>query len=188
MEALRKVTRVIDAISEYVGRGAAWLCLVVVLVGAFNAILGKLGSWFGAQLTSNVFIELQWHLFAAILLLGGAYTLKHRGHVRVDVLYARWNPKTRAWIDLCGIVFLLIPFCGFIIWNSADFAKQSWKIREISGNAGGLPLYPVKTLIPLAFILLLAQGICEALKLIEKMVLKNWEDEPDLKAEKEAAA
>lgn len=184
MEVLRKIASVIDAFSERTGRAVAWLTLVVVLIGAFNAVARYLAKFIGVDLSSNAFIELQWYLFATIFLLGAAYTLKHNAHVRVDVLYDRFGPKTRAWINLVGHILFLIPFCVFMIFVTTPYVINSWKGWEGSPDPGGLPRYPIKTMMPIAFVLLLIQGIGETLK----QILHLWGGEGELEFDETEAA
>ncbi|MFT5464955.1 MAG: TRAP-type mannitol/chloroaromatic compound transport system permease small subunit [Verrucomicrobiales bacterium] len=184
MQAIRKITRVIDAISEFTGRAVAWLCLVVVLVGAFNAIARYTAGWLNFQFKyANTLGDAQWQMFAAIFLLGGAYTLKHGAHVRVDVLSDRFGPKLRCWVNLTGYLVLLIPFCVFLIWSTFPYALKSWKELEVSGDPGGLPVFPVKTLMPLGFSLLLIQGIGETLKQIQQLLTGEFEGGDEKKEE-----
>jgi TRAP-type mannitol/chloroaromatic compound transport system permease small subunit len=157
-----KATRIadlIDALNERVGRLASWLVLAVVLLGAWNAVARYITRYTELQISSNAYLELQWYLFSAIFLLGGAYTLKRDEHVRVDVVHARLHPRRRAKIDIAGTVLFLIPFCIFVLWTSWYPVMNAWKILERSPDPGGLARYPVKTLIPVAFVLLLLQAI-----------------------------
>ena len=94
--------------------------------------------------------ELEWHLFAVVFLIGAAYTLKQEGHVRVDILFIHFSKKTKAWIDLFGTIVFLIPFCLIIIYSTQKFISNSWAVREISPDPGGLPArYILKSMIPL---------------------------------------
>jgi len=154
----------IDAFSDWVGRTVAWLALLMTLIGAFNAVARYVSRDLGVSLSSNALIELQWYLFSALFLLGGAYALRHGAHVRVDVLYSRLSPRGRAWINLVGAVIFLVPFCLLMIWVSWPAVVNSWSIWEQSPDPGGLPRYPIKTLVPLAFLLLLAQAVAEIVK------------------------
>lgn len=149
----------IDTFSERVGRLASWLVLLVVLLGAWNAGARYMGRFMESQLSSNLYLELQWYLFSAIFLLGAAYTLKRDEHVRVDVLHTRMHPRVKAWFDVAGTLLFLIPFCILVLWSSWYPVRNSWAILEQSPDPDGLPRYPVKTLIPLAFLLLLVQGL-----------------------------
>ena len=169
----------IDRLNERIGRLIFWLTLAMVLVGSYNALVRYLSGFVqidpegaGAldrmliaigevalRLSSNMFIELQWYLFSLVFLLAAGYTLKHNAHVRVDVLYARLSAKGKAWINLLGTVFFLIPFCGLMLWTSWPAVSESWALREMSSDPGGLPRYPIKTMIPVAFVLLLLQGV-----------------------------
>ncbi|NIM00904.1 MAG: TRAP transporter small permease subunit, partial [Acidobacteria bacterium] len=154
----------IDRLADGAGALIRWLVLVMVVLGAFNAVARYLGRSIGVQLSSNAFIELQWYLFSLIFLLGAGYTLKRRGHVRVDVIYEKLAPRTRAWIDLAGSVFLLLPFCVFGVVMTWPSVRNSWSLREGSPDPGGLPRYPIKTVILIAFGLLFLQGVAWILR------------------------
>ena len=164
MRALIKLARAIDALNERVGRLVAWLTLFMVLVGVYNAVTRKLSQTIGVDLSSNAYIELQWYMFSLVFLWGGAYTLLHDEHVRVDVIYARLSERARAWIDLLGIVFFLIPFSLLMLYVSWPIVVESWKIHEMSPDPGGLPRYPIKAALIVAFVLLLLQAVSEAIK------------------------
>ena len=153
------LARRINRFSEQTGRVVSWLALVMVLVGAANAIVRYLDRFTGLGLSSNTFIELQWYMFAGLFLLSAAYTLKHDAHVRVDVLYGRLGLRGRAWIDLVGTLLFLIPFCVLMLVVSWPYVMDSWSRFEVSPDPGGLPRYPIKTLIPLAFALLMIQAV-----------------------------
>lgn len=142
----------------------AWATLAMVLIGAFNAIARYLERDVGLQLSSNAYTELQWYLFSLVFLLGAPFALRANRHVRVDVLYGSHDLRTRAWIDLLGGILFLIPFCIAAIWFSIDFAHQSWRVREVSNDPGGLARYPLKMVIPIAFGLLALQGFSEVIK------------------------
>jgi len=107
--------------------------------------------------------ELEWHLFALVFLLGAAYTLKHNGHVRVEVLYQKFSERTQAWLDLAGTLLFLLPFCILIIVSSMPFVGNSFHYHEISPDPGGLThRWLLKAAIPVGFALLLVQGIADA--------------------------
>ncbi|MCA9726755.1 MAG: TRAP transporter small permease subunit [Candidatus Eisenbacteria bacterium] len=153
------VARRIDAFNDALGRGVCWLAVVMIAVGAFNAVARYLGRFLGAQLSSNALLELQWYLFSLLFLLGAAYTLRHDGHVRVDVLFGRSRPRTQAWIDLLGTLLFLLPFCGLMLRLSWPAVRNSWRVAEGSPDPGGLARYPIKSAILVAFLLLGLQGI-----------------------------
>lgn len=165
--------RRIDRMNEWAGRGLYWLTLAMVGVGAFNAIARYLDRYTGLGLSSNMWIELQWYLYSLVFLLGAAYTLKHDDHVRVDVLYTQLSRRGRAWINVLGTLLLLLPFCAVVLWVSIPFVSTSWAIFEGSPDPGGLPRYPIKTIIPLAFLMVIAQGV--ALMIREVAVLRGVE-------------
>jgi TRAP-type mannitol/chloroaromatic compound transport system permease small subunit len=160
MSFLKAISRWIDALNEHVGRGVAWITLMLVLVVFFNVILRY------AFNSSFVFTqELEWHLFALIFLLGAGYTLLYDGHVRVDIIYQRLGPKGRAWINIIGVIFFLIPGCLLVIDTSMNFVSNAWSVMECSPDPGGIPYrFLLKSSIPVGFVLLLLQGISLGLK------------------------
>jgi TRAP-type mannitol/chloroaromatic compound transport system permease small subunit len=138
----------------------------MVLLGSFNAIVRYLGPLVGLNLSSNAYIEAQWYLFTLLFLLAAAYTLKHDRHVRVDVWYSRLSRRAQAWIDLVGGVLFLIPFTLFGLWVTWPAVRASWRIMEGSPDPGGLPRYPIRTVILVAFLLLALQGVAEVIRRI----------------------
>ncbi|NNE70520.1 MAG: TRAP transporter small permease subunit [Rhodothermales bacterium] len=159
MPFLLRIADAIDRFSRLTGRWLYWLTLGMVLVGAFNAILRYTARFTGLSLSSNMYIELQWYLFSLVFLLGAAYALQTDSHVRVDVLYGRLSAKGKAWIDFIGTIIFLIPFCILMLWVSWPAVVNSWAVLEGSPDPGGLPRYPIKTAIPVAFLFLLAQAV-----------------------------
>jgi TRAP-type mannitol/chloroaromatic compound transport system permease small subunit len=164
LDRLLVVSRWIDAVNDRVGRGVRWLLVVMVLLGAGNALLRYSGRWLRWDLSSNALIEAQWYLFGVVFLLGGAYTLRHRAHVRVDVLYERLSSRQRAWIDVLGHALFLLPFCALMLWVSWEPVIDAWRRGEVSPDPGGLPRYLIMTVVPLAFALLALQGLSELIK------------------------
>ena len=161
MKALLALSRTIDSLNERVGRTVLWLVLATTLVSAANA-----GMRYSFGMASNAWLELQWYLFAAIFLLAAGYTLKHNGHVRIDILYGRLSERGRAWIDLVGTLVFLLPLCLLLVWFSWPGFTDAWQHSEMSPDAGGLLRWPVRLLIPLGFALLALQGISEIIKRI----------------------
>ncbi len=159
----------IDSFSEKTGKAISWLALAMVLITAFNALARYASRFIGADFSSNAFIELQWYMFSIIFLLGASYTLKHGGHVRVDLVYNHVSPRIRCWINLAGVVLLLLPFCFLMIWSSVPSVTSSWRVWEQSSDPGGLPRYPIKTLVPIAFAFLTAQAFSELIKNIARL-------------------
>ena len=159
-----KFVATVDAGTERMGGLLPWLLLILVLVGAFNALARYGGKSIGIDLSSNLYIELQWYLFSAVFLLGGAYTLKKGAHVRVDVVSSRLSAQTRFWIERLGLWLLLIPYCIFMIYISWTPVAESIALTEQSPDPGGLPRYYVKAFIPLGFLILLLQGLAEGLR------------------------
>ncbi len=155
------LARTIDAVNERVGRAVTWLVLAATLISAANAL-----ARYGLNLSSNAWLEIQWYLFGAIILLTAGYTLKHNGHVRIDVIYGRFSTRAQAWIDLLGALLFLLPLCGLMTWLSWPGFVESLQSGETSPDAGGLLRWPVRLLIPLGFALLGLQGISEAIKRI----------------------
>lgn len=164
MRFLNRLASAIDGLNNRIGASIRWLSLIMILVGAFNAIARYLTRYTGVALSSNAYLDLQWYFFSLIFLLGAAYGLEHDVHVRVDVLYSRLTRKKRAWIDLVGTVLFLIPFCVLMLWVSWPAVRNSWVIRETSPDPGGLPRYPIKAVILLSFVLLVLQAFSQLVK------------------------
>ncbi len=164
MQRALKWAHGIDTLNGWLGRLLCWLTLAMVLIGAYNAIARYLGRSLGLNLSSNAYLEFQWYLFSILFLLGSAYTLRQNAHVRVDVLFGRLSERAQAWVNLAGTILFLIPFCVVMLWVSWPPVRNSWQILEMSPDPGGLPRYPIKTVIPIAFLLILAQGISELIK------------------------
>jgi len=159
MQAMLKISRLIDALNTHVGRSVYWLVLVAVLLSAGNAIIRKVFN-----MSSNAFLEAQWYLFSAVFLFCSGYTLLRNEHVRIDVINGRFSHRTQAWIDIFGTVFFLLPMALTFIYLSWPVFVRTWVHGEISTNAGGLPIWPARILVPIGFTLLALQGISELIK------------------------
>lgn len=159
MLTLLRLSQLIDHLNERLGRIANWLVLVACIVSAGNAM-----SRYAFDLSSNAWLEVQWYMFAALVMLGASYTLKRNEHVRVDIVFLNLSERGQIWVDILGGVFFLLPACILFAWLSWPFFYQSFLIQEASGNAGGLIRWPVKMLLPLGFGLLALQGISEIVK------------------------
>jgi TRAP-type mannitol/chloroaromatic compound transport system permease small subunit len=158
---LLKVSRLVDALNERIGRWVYWLVLVAVLVSAGNAIVRKLFNY-----SSNSLLELQWYLFSAIFLLCAGYTLLRNEHVRIDVIAGRLSAKAQTWIDVLGIIFFLMPMAVLFIYLSWPVFVRTFTHNEISTNAGGLVIWPARLMVPVGFTLLALQGLSELVKRI----------------------
>lgn len=169
MTALRALSRIIDSISEAVGRGLRWVALLLIGLGVVNVIGRYLGAQIGFQLSSNALLEAQTQAFAVIFLLGASYLLRHDGHIRVDIINSHLSARARAWIDLIGALIFLMPFCIAMLVFGLDFVERSWSRLEVSPNPGGLPLYPIKTVILVGFALLLLQAVSQAIKAADRL-------------------
>jgi len=145
----------INCINEWVGKTISWLTLFMVIT-TFSIVVFRYAfniGWIALQ-------ESVTYMHAIVFMLGTAYTLKHNGHVRVDIIYQRCSKKTKAWIDCLGTLFLLMPVTGFIIYSSWEYVSDSWAIQESSRNSGGLPgVYLLKTSILFMAGLLVLQSI-----------------------------
>ncbi|NND71396.1 MAG: TRAP transporter small permease subunit [Rhodothermales bacterium] len=179
MKKLVSLADAIDRFSNGTGRIVSWLTLATVLIGSYNAIVRYLDKYTGLGLSSNTYIELQWYLFGIVFLLAGAYTLQRDAHVRVDVFYGRLGERGKAWIDLLGTVLFLIPFSVLVIMKSVPSVVNSWSVMEMSPDPGGLPRYPIRTIIPIAFILLIIQGTAVLIRSIATLTLKEDDPLPD---------
>jgi TRAP-type mannitol/chloroaromatic compound transport system permease small subunit len=159
MNGLLALARAIDALNERIGRASMWLVLLATLISSGNAVMR-----YGFDLSSNAWLEIQWYLFGLIFLLGAGYTLKHNGHVRIDILYGRFSPRLQAWVDLLGGLLFLLPLCGLMAWMGWGGFSDSLAVSETSPDAGGLLRWPIKLAIPLGFALLFLQGVAETIK------------------------
>lgn len=163
---LLRLSQWIDAVNERIGQIAYWLVLVMLGIGCWNVVGRYVGQWLGRSLSSNSLIESQWYLFSLIFLMGAAYTLKHNDHVRVDMFYSRWSEKRKALANLIGTGLFLLPFCVLVIMFSWKVILISWQSWEMSPDPGGLPRYPIKSVIIVSFLSLMAQGLSEGIKAI----------------------
>jgi TRAP-type mannitol/chloroaromatic compound transport system permease small subunit len=173
VDTLARIARLIDQISEWTGRAIAWLTLGMVAVTFAVVVLRYLfdTGWIAMQ-------ESITYMHALVFMLGAAYTLRHDGHVRVDIFYQKFGPKGRAWVDLLGTLLLLVPVTVFIAWVSWEYVATSWALKEGSREAGGLPwVYLLKSAIPLMAALLLLQGLSLALRSL-LVILGHEEDAP----------
>jgi TRAP-type mannitol/chloroaromatic compound transport system permease small subunit len=181
MQALLKLSRLIDALNGHVGRLIYWLVLVAVLVSAGNAI-----SRYALNQSSNAWLEIQWYLFSAIFLFCSGYTLLHNQHVRIDILSGRLSARARAWIDVLGTIFFLLPMAIGIMWLSWPVFIDAYTRGEVSTNAGGLIIWPARLMLPIGFFLLVIQGFSELIKRVG--FLRGLIPDPTEKFEKEVTA
>jgi TRAP-type mannitol/chloroaromatic compound transport system permease small subunit len=158
---LLNLSRLIDRLSEFVGRWVAWLVLTAVLISAGNAVTRK-----AFNMSSNAFLEIQWYLFAAVFLLASGYTLMRQEHVKIDVVSGRFSKRTQVWIDIVGICVFLFPFIFMIIKLAMPLVINAFVTGEMSSNAGGLIRWPVFALLPTGLALLGLQGVSELIKRI----------------------
>jgi len=165
VQFLLGVSRFIDRLNELIGRLVYWLILVSVLVSSGNAVVR-----YAISRSSNGWLEIQWYLFSAVFLLGAGYTLLRNEHVRIDIFYGRLNPRARAWIDILGGVFFLLPMALIIMALAWPLFLESWTRNEYSTDAGGLIRWPVKLLIPTGFLLLVLQGLSEIIKRVAFLI------------------
>ncbi len=176
MAALLRLAHAIDALTEWVGKGANWAVLATVVVGFVNVAGRYLGRYLGIPIASNLFFEAQWYLFSVTFFLGFAYILKHGVNVRVDFLYAKWPDTRKALVDLIGTLIVLIPFCVIGILVTIGPVRTSWGVlpsgvwdlgaMEMSSDPNGLPRAPIKTMILVAFATLLLQAVAQCIKYI----------------------
>lgn len=161
MALLLKFSGAVDRVSEIIGKFSGYLVLACCLISAANACIRYVFNY-----SSNGWLEIQWYLFAFIVLLGASHTLRLNEHVRVDLIYGAISDRARLWIDLIGLVVFLIPACIYLAYLSFPFFWLSYLQGEISSNAGGLTRWPVKLIIFAGFALLALQGLSELIKRI----------------------
>ena len=165
MKPLLGLSRGIDWVSTQLGMVANWLVLLSCVVSAGNATVRYL-LHFG----STGWLEIQWYMFAGMVLLGAPYTLLLNEHVRVDLLFSMASPRQRLWIDVFGIVFFLLPICIILVYFTWPWFVGSWSIGEVSPNAGGLVRWPVKLLLPVGFSWMAVQGLSELIKRVASLL------------------
>ena len=159
MKSLLAMSRAIDALNEKLGLAADALVLLSCLISAVNAF-----SRYAFSMSSNAWLEIQWYMFGALVLLGASYTLKRNEHVRVDIVYSNISTRKQIWVDLIGGVLFLLPATIILTYLSWPVFYNSWEIGEVSTNAGGLVRWPIKIFLPIGFALLSLQGISELIK------------------------
>lgn len=166
---MKKLIQRLEFLAEFTGRIVAWGTLLMVLV-TFAVVVLRYAldtGWVGMQ-------ESITYLHALVFMLGAAYTLKHHGHVRVDIFYQKFSRRGRAWVDLLGTLLLLFPLMGFIFWISWEYVVESWKVLEGSREAGGLPgVFLIKTLLLLMPVTMLTQGLALALRSWQTIRVSN---------------
>ncbi|HMJ42837.1 MAG TPA: TRAP transporter small permease subunit [Pseudolabrys sp.] len=161
MKGLLAFSRAVDWFSTRLAVVANWLVLLAVVISAGNAASRYLFSE-----SSNGWLEIQWYMFAGMVLLGAPYTLKMNEHVRVDLVYGMVSERTQIWIDIIGGVLFLLPICIILIYFTWPWFVDSWLQNEQSSNAGGLVRWPIKLLLPVGFCLMAIQGVSEIIKRI----------------------
>lgn len=172
---LRFLCRWIDILNHWVGKGVAWVTLLLVVLVFVDVVMRYVLR------ISFVFVqELEWHLFAFIFLVGAGCTLLKDGHVRVDIIYQRLGPKGQAWVNLIGVLFFLLPGCYLIIATSIKFVYNAWIVMEGSPDPGGIPCrFIIKSAIPIGFALVTLQGISMGIKSLFTILEKDIEKKKD---------
>lgn len=156
---LRTVSKAVDTINGFVGRQVSWLILAAVLVSAGNATVRK-----AFDMSSNMWLELQWYLFGTVFMLAAAYTLMMNEHIRIDVLSSLFSKRTRDLIEFFGHIFFLFPFVLVMVWLCVPWFIRSFQSGESSANAGGLIIWPAKFMVLAGFVLLVLQAYSEIIK------------------------
>lgn len=159
MQGLLNLSRLIDRATDKLGHTLYWLVLVTVLISAANATIRKLFNY-----SSNAYLEVQWYLFSVIFLFLAGYTLLHNEHVRIDIVTGRLSARARAWIEVFGTIFFLLPMSLIILWLSWPLFVDAWQRNEVSTNAGGLIIWPARLMVPVGFFLLIVQAVSELIK------------------------
>ncbi|MDX1477210.1 MAG: TRAP transporter small permease subunit [Saprospiraceae bacterium] len=162
---MNALIRGIEGLNAWIGERIKWVTTLLVLLIFVDVVLRYFFS-----MTKAWTIELEWHLFALIFLLGAAYAFKEDQHVRVDIFYARWSARRKAWVNLVGTLFFLIPWCLVVIWTSFQYAENALIFQERSPNPGGLPArYVIKFAITVGFVLLILQAIAVVARSIQTL-------------------
>lgn len=159
MKILLQLAFGMDWISAKLGKFAGWAVMGATLISAGNALLR-----YGFDLSSNAWLEIQWYLFAATVMLGAPIVLKLNEHVRVDIIYGKLKRNGPVYVDLFGLMFFLLPVMGLLTWLTWPFFWNMYQTQEMSGNIGGLIRWPVGLLLPLGFGAMFLQGLAEIIK------------------------
>jgi TRAP-type mannitol/chloroaromatic compound transport system permease small subunit len=159
MRPLLAVSNAIDQLNEKIGYVCNLLVLLACLVSAGNAMIRYAFGY-----SSNGWLELQWYMFAILVMFGASYTFKRNEHVRVEILYLMLSERGQLRLDMIGTLFFMIPSCLLLAYLSWPFFMQAYSVGEMSGNAGGLVRWPIKFVIPAGFVLLALQGVSEVIK------------------------
>lgn len=159
MNALLKLSGYIDAVSEQIGKKAAWLVLAVALISAANAVVR-----YTFHYSSNAFLDIQWNFFSLIFLSCAGYTLLRNEHVRIDIISGRFSKRVQAWIDIFGILFFLLPMAIIVMVLSWPVFVYMFQSGEMSNSAGGLIMWPSRLMVPVGFFLLIMQALSELIK------------------------
>ena len=169
-KTLLRIALSIDSINDRIGRGVAWLTTILMIVICIDVVLRYLFSN-----TKTWVIELEWHIFSVIFLIGAAYTLLHDKHVRVDLFYEKMSDKRKALVDTFGLLLFLIPWAIVIIYYGFEYTANSFSFRQGSPQPGGLPArYVIKSCIVIGFVLLVFQGLSEVIKSNFQKDNKGW--------------
>ena len=171
LNALLPLTRAIDRLNTWIGKHLAWLILAAVIVSSVNAVVRKV-----FDTSSNAWLELQWVLFSIVFLMCSPWTLLHNEHIRIDIVNSLLPKQLRNTIDVVGHALFLLPWCLIMVITSVPFFWRSWSIDEQSGNAGGLPQWPAKSLVMIGFTLLLLQALSELTKRLA--IMRNLIPDP----------
>lgn len=159
MSALLKFAHAVDWLSERLGKLAAWAVFISTMICAGNAFVR-----YGLDTSSNAWLEVQWYLFAMVVMLGAPYVLARNEHVRVDLIYGKLKGFGPVYVDLFGLLFFLLPVIGLLTWMSVPYFWRFYVSGEMSSNAGGLIRWPVVLTMPVGFGLLWLQAIAEVIK------------------------
>ena len=161
MPALLAFARGVDWLTDRFGNLAQWAAILACAISAGNAFIR-----YGFDISSNAWLEIQWYLFAACVMLGASQVLRLNEHVRVDILYGKLSARGKVWVDLLGLIFFLLPAMGILLWYAGPLFLSMYRSGEMSSNAGGLIRWPAMLMLPLGFSLLLLQGLAEIIKRI----------------------
>lgn len=159
MTPLLSLSRLIDGMSNLIGRAMMWFLLATTLISASNAIIRKIFN-----ISSNAFLEIQWYLFAAVFMLGSGYAFLKNAHVRIDFISSKFSARGRNIVDVIGIIVFVFPLCYLMVKLSWPVFENAWVSGEMSSNAGGLVRWPVYGVIPLGFVILAIQAVSELIK------------------------
>lgn len=170
MTSLLRLSRAIDAINQRLGQLSAWAIVLAIFIATANAISRRF-----LNISSNAWLEAQWYLFGAVVMLCAAWAMRDDSHVRIDIMASRLSPRSQNWLELFGLIAFVLPLVALMSWLLVGYVRTSIALHEVSLNPGGLAIWPVKAVLLVGFVSLLAQTLSQIIKRVAS-ILGHVED------------